>query len=136
MSLDNFFSLTTSHLVDKGDTEASDQLYYGTNNEFTTDFAGPATSNYHGRLSGLVSLWVDTWGDINVTPGDIVEVLFAQGLKAGGLYEYQYSGLYQVRKVVHSIGDTFTTKLLLARNGIETEQTNTLVKAVKKRIAR
>jgi len=78
-------------------------------------------------------MWITTIGLSNMTPGKVVQVFFPHGADAGNLYSYQYSGYWLVERVVHNIGDTFMTKLLLTRNGLDTDKETTLLKSTNKR---
>jgi len=135
-SIDDYLSLTDYFLVDTGDTSGSNCLVnYGRNNDFTTDFKGPAKSSYGNRLYGMVKLWITTQGLTNACPGQTVEVFFPFGLQADALCSYQYSGYWLVERVVHNFGGHFLTKLLLTRNGLDTDQGTTLLPAtMKKRV--
>jgi hypothetical protein len=132
-NLDNFLSMADYFAIDAGDTVDSTTPYFGRTNEFTGDFTGRANANYHKRVSELVKMWILTWGLPNVAPGDIVRVLFGQGVATGELFSYQYSGYWLVERVVHLIGSTHRTRLLLTRNGLDTDKDTTLLKASKKR---
>jgi len=129
----DFYSLTDYFLVDGSDSTDSDSIQFlGTNNEFTNDFEGKVKANYFDRLAQLIYMWIDSKGLPNICPGDVVMVVFPQST-VGGMFTYQHSGYWLVEKVVHSIGNTFLTKLLLSRNGIDTQVKNSLVPATRKR---
>jgi hypothetical protein len=127
---EDFFSLTEYFLIDKEDTEDSIvSRCTGRNNEFTEDFSGKILSQYYKRLSNLVRMWITTWGIENISVGDVVDVFFPQGGSSANLYNYQYSGYWVVERIVHIIDDTFRTRLLLTRNGLETSYSTSLLKA-------
>jgi len=44
--------------------------------------------------------------------------------------DYIYNGFWMVERVVHRLGNVFTSDLMLTRNGIDTMQANTLVQAL------
>jgi hypothetical protein len=127
-------SLTDYYLVDGDDTAGSDSLQNnGRSNDFTRDFQGKTKSAFYGRLMELSKFWMLTYGLPNVCPGDVVQVMFAHAMDGGNLARYQFAGLWVVERVVHSVTDTFRTKLLLRRSGIDTDVPTTLIKSQKKR---
>lgn len=127
-------SLTDYFLIDKNDTEYSNTLIdNGRTNEFTSDFKGKVRSSYHNRLMGLSKMWITTKGISAIQPGETVGIFFPYANASKDLYSYQYSGFWLIERVVHNIGSTFLTKLLLTRNGLDTNIKNTLVKAVTKK---
>ena len=129
----DFFSLSDYFLIDGDDTEVSGVLENGTNNEFTTDFVGRMKASYYRRLNSLSKIWVLTWGQPNICQGDIAKLLFMQGKASGNLQAFQYSGYWMIERVVQSFTDTFRTRLLLTRCGVDTDKGCTLVSATKKR---
>lgn len=129
----DFFSLSDYFLIDGDDTETSGVLENGTNNEFTQDFVGKMKASYYRRLNSLSKIWTLTWGQPNLCQGDVVKLLFMQGKVSGNLQAYQYSGYWMVERVVHSFTDTFRSRLLLTRSGVDTDKGCTLVAAPKKR---
>ena len=127
----DFFSLTERFLIDGNDCEASHKFSdYGRNNEFTSTFEENTKAKYFDRLSKLSNMWILSVGLPNISPGDIVQIIFNQGITSGNLLSYQYSGYWMVRRAVHIIGETFKTRLLLSRNGVDTDQDTTLCEAV------
>lgn len=130
----DFFSLTDYFAIDQNDSDGSvTYLDTGRSNDFTSDFKGRVRSSYHERLLSLNKMWITTIGLPNANPGQTVEIFFPYGVSSPGVYSYQYSGYWLVEKVVHSLSDIFITKLLLTRNGIDTDRGNTLVKATNKK---
>ena len=130
-----FYSLTDYFSIDESDPDYSFSIQkLGRSNDFTSNFAGRVLSNYHSRLNNLNKLWITTWGINDIYPGNIIDVLFPQGLSTGKIFSYQYSGFWLVQRVIHNIGDTHRTELLLTRNGINTNEDCTLVKAIKKKV--
>jgi len=129
----DYMSLADYWLIDQNDNDASDTLLnLGRNTEFTEDFKGKVKSSYSNRLMNLVKMWITTVGLSAAVPGSVVQVLFPHGAQSGGIYSYQYSGNWLVEKVVHNVGDVFMTKLLLTRNGLDTDKATTLLKSTKK----
>jgi hypothetical protein len=131
----NFESLSDYYLIDRNDSEGSNALTdTGRSNDFTKDFKGMVRSSFSNRLMDLVKMWITTRGLQNIVPGQTIQLIFPHGMESGNLYSYQYSGYWLVEKVVHNIGDTFLTKLLLTRNGLDTDKATTLLKSTKKKV--
>ena len=133
VGLDNFNSLSDYFAIDSNDSEESESPFFGRNNDFTEEFVGRAQSGYHSRIAGLVKMWILTWGLPNVAPGDVIRLLFGQGVATGQLFSYQYSGYWLVERVVHIFGETHRTRLLLTRNGLDTDKGTTLVPASRRK---
>lgn len=114
------------------DNNQGSVLYTGTgrSNAFTADFLGRVKNDFHLRHNGFMQMWAGTWGLENAAPGDIVQVIFGEAFERGDLFMYQHSGLWMVKRVVHMVGNTFFTNLLLVRAGIDTDIDNTLKKSV------
>lgn len=131
VNLDGMTSLTNYHLIDSMDTTESDSAFYGRTHDFTEDFSERAASTLYDKAQGLVKMWADTDGGNmhNLQPGSIVQVMF--GLNVGGQpEEYQHSGFWMIEKVIHIIGKTFFTRMLLTRTGLDgSTKECTLVKA-------
>lgn len=130
----DFTSLTDFFAIDGDDSEESQHLNsMGTSNGFSANFKGHVLGNYYSRLESLSKMWILTWGQANICPGDVVKVLFAQGQSSGILQSFQFSGNWVVERVVHSLTSTHRTRLLLTRNGMDTDKDSTLVRAIKQR---
>ena len=130
----DYLSLSDYWLIDRDDDENSNSIQdLGRSNDFTANFKGRVRSSFANRQMNLVKMWITTIGLSNMTPGKVVQVFFPHGADAGNLYSYQYSGYWLVERVVHNIGDTFMTKLLLTRNGLDTDKETTLLKSTNKR---
>lgn len=126
----NVYSLTDYFLIDSNDSLNSDPIIeLGRSNDWTLDFKGHVRSAYYNRIYGLCKVWILTWGLTNIVPGDLVLILFHQGVSSGEIYTYQYSGYWLVERVVHTFGDSHRTKLLLTRTGVDTDKSTTLLKA-------
>jgi hypothetical protein len=131
-TLDNFLSLSKYFLIDQSDTTDSNCMTgLGRTNESTKDFKNEVYASYYGRTANMVKMWITTWGINNICPGDRVQVLFGQGVASGNLATCQYSGNWLVEKLIHSYGKTHRMKVLLMRNGLDTDQDCTLIKAQK-----
>jgi len=126
----DYTSLADYWLIDGNDSEDSDAIVdLGRSNSFTSDFGGRVKSSFSNRLMSLAKMWITTIGTSGAVPGQIVQIFFPHGSRSGGLYSYQYSGYWLVERVVHNIGEVFITKLLLTRNGVDTDKSTTLVKS-------
>jgi len=101
----------------------------GRSNDFTSDFAGRISSSYHKRVNNFVNIWISTWGLESVSPGDVVRLLFGEALARGQLFLYHLSGYWMVSRVVHLLGPSYMTNILLTRNGIDTDFETTLMRA-------
>ena len=135
-TVQNFVSLSDYYLIDQSDaTDSNDIHSTGRSNDFTLDFKGRVKSNYGNRLVGLTKMWITTMGIPNISPGQTVQLFFPHGAIGKNLYSYQYSGFWLIERVVHNFGDAFLTKLLLTRNGLDTDKGTTLLKAEKRKKA-
>lgn len=126
-------SLSELFLVDKDNTSQNKMINLGRSNSFTSNFKGRVEGNFFDRLNGLIQMWISTWGLENVSPGDIVKVVFSEALERANLFIYQHSGYWMVKRVVHIIGQSFMTNLLLSRCGIDTDLSTSLLEATKVR---
>ena len=136
LSVQDFYSLADYWAIDKSDPTGSNEIINtGRTNDFHKQFQGYLQGNYAGRLLDLVKMWITTKGLPNAIPGQVVQVFFPQGVAAGNLYSYQYSGYWLIEQVVHNCGDMFVTKLLLTRHGVDTDKKTTLLPAtISKRV--
>lgn len=130
----DYLSLSDYWLIDQNDSEDSNMMMeLGRSNGFTSDFGGRIKGSYSNRLMSLAKMWITTVGISDAVPGSVVQVLFPHGSNTGNLYSFQYSGYWLVERVVHNIGDSFMTKLLLTRNGLDTDKSTTLLRSAVKR---
>jgi len=118
-----------------GDRNTDSALFThtGRSNAFTSDFKGRVQNSFYNRVNGMVHMWAGTWGLPNITPGDIVQVVFGESFNRGDLFTYQHSGLWMVKRVVHIIGSTFMSNLLLVRCGIDTDMSTTLLESTQRK---
>jgi hypothetical protein len=131
-TLDNFLSLSKYFLIDQADTMDSNCMTsLGRTNESTKDFKNEVYASYYNRTANAVKMWITTWGTQNICPGDRVEVLFGQGVSSGNLATCQYSGKWLVEKTIQSFGKTNRMKILLMRNGLDTDKATSLLEATK-----
>jgi len=134
ISISDCPSLAESFLVDKDNNVDSVNLRrLGRNNDFTSNFKGKMRNDYFDRLTNLIHMWISTWGMENISPGDIVKIVFSEALSRGSLFIYQHSGYWMVKRVVHILGSSFMTNLLLTRCGVDTDMETTLMEATKVR---
>jgi hypothetical protein len=126
----DMMSLAEYFLIDQDDVTDSNTIdNLGRNTESSEDYQYFVKGKYFNRLNSLAKMWILTWGLPNVAPGDIVQVLFAQGKDSGNLQSYQHSGYWMVERVVHSFTGTHRTRLLLTRSGVDTDRGTTLLRA-------
>jgi hypothetical protein len=132
--VEDFTSLTDQFLINNDDVSDSSPFQnLGRSNDFTPDFDGRVRNNYYSRLGQLVSMWISTQGLENASPGDMVRVVFSEMFQRKELFVYQHSGFWMIKRVVHMVGPTFLTNLLLVRNGVDTDQEHTLLKPTKQK---
>lgn len=126
----DMYSLADYFLIDSDDVVDSNSIdVLGRNTERGEDYKYFVKGKHFNRMNSLAKMWLTTWGIPNIAPGDLTQVLFAQGKEIGSLQSYQYSGYWMVERVVHSFAGTHRTKLLLTRNGVDTDRGTTLLKA-------
>lgn len=126
-------SLTKYLLINDDDVNESVYIHLGRSNSFTSDFDGKVRNSYYDRLGQLINMWASTYGLENIAPGDVVLIIFGGMLHRKDLFVYQHSGLWMVKRVVHLIGQSFLTNLLLIRSGVDTEMETSLMKATAER---
>ena len=132
--IQDYTSLSDFFMVDKADPMDNNEMNEtGRGNTFTPNFSTVAKTTYGNRLVNLVKMWITTQGLPNAVPGQTIQIFFPHGVANGDLYSYQYSGYWLVERVVHNLGDTFLTKLLLTRHGLDTDKKTSLLPATKKK---
>jgi len=129
IAIADYPSLAEQFLIADDDTLEGTTPMIGRNNSFTKNFKGVMKNGYFNRLTGLVNMWISTWGTENIAPGDITRVLFTDAFASGDVYLYQHSGFWLVKRVVHILTSSFMTNILLTRSGIDTSIANTLTPA-------
>lgn len=120
-------SLAEQFLINTDDNTQGSISFEGRSNNFHDNFEGKIRTKYYNSLTGLVNMWISSWGNEIVAPGDIVNVVFNEAFASGDLFLYQYSGYWLVKRVVHVLTSSFMTNLLLTRSGIDSSIENTLV---------
>jgi len=130
IDITDYPSLAEQFLVDNSSSIQGKYDYFGRNSDFSSELEGAAKNGYYHRLTGLVNMWISTWGTENVAPGDIVKVVFNDSFASGDFYLFQHSGYWLVKRVVHVLTTSFMTNLLLTRSGIDSSIENTLLPAV------
>lgn len=130
VSYDEFVSLTEYLLIDR-EEDTSLMIDFGRTNQF--DYREVSKSDFYERLNHLSKMWVTAPGDSRIVPGDVVDILFPEGLTTGEVFVFQYAGLWLVERVVHTVVDTHRTKLLLTRAGIDTSSDTSLVRVSENR---
>jgi len=128
VSLSDCPSLSEFYLVDSDrSTDSLTILGAGRSNDFSSTFEGRFKNMFFRKNTEAIHMWAGTWGLENISPGDIVKVVFSDAMGYGELFgAYQNTGYWMVKRVVHILGSTFMTNLLLARCGIDTENSTTL----------
>lgn len=129
ISMDKCPALSEYYLVDEDDDTNMSVSILGRSNDFTEDFSGRVGQQFYDAATNSVCMWISTWGMEGVVPGAITHVLFSEALGRGRLFVYQHSGFWMVRRVVHVLGSSFMTNLLLVRCGIDTDLDTTLTPA-------
>jgi len=130
--ISGYSGLTQNFLIDKdNDSEFKFTTGLGRSNAFTEDFSEKIRNILFDKLTNLAHMWISTWGLENISPGDIVLVIFGEALKRGKLFSYQHAGYWMVKRVVHIIGQTYLTNLLLVRAGVDTDIETSLVEVSK-----
>jgi hypothetical protein len=128
LNASDMYSLSEFFLIDSDDITDSDAITDIGRITETKDLLC-VKSGYYNKLNALSNMWLLTWGLPNICPGDLVRVLFAQGATTGNLQSFQYSGYWMVSRVIHTFTGTHRTRLLLTRNGVDTDQNTTLLRA-------
>lgn len=133
VEIDDCPSLSEFFLIDKSNN--TDSILYtntGRSNDFTSDFDGRVRNDYYRRLNSNIVMWMSTWGLENISPGDIVQVVFSEALERDNLFLYQHTGLWMVKRVVHILGMSYMTNLELIRCGVDTDISTSLLEATKR----
>jgi hypothetical protein len=127
VDIDDCPSVAGNVLVDfDNDSSGSFVTGLGRSNDYTADFHDRCGGNYFRGVNNFINMWISTWGLENVSPGDIVRVMFSESMIRGKLFMYQHSGNWMVQRVVHTLGLSYMTHLLLTRSGVETDIDTTL----------
>ena len=101
--------------------------FYGRTNAFESDYDAWIKGPYEKKVNTLGQLWVNTMGVTDIRCGDIVKVVFLANAKS--LASCQYSGYWLVLRIIHHFADTYETRLLLTRSGVNTDVETRLTKA-------
>ena len=126
--LEDIESLTPYFMVDSNDPTIDQQYTYtGRSNSLTSDFYGKVNSVYETRLNNLVKIWITTWGNFDIRPGNLIQLEVPSD--PSNSLNYQYSGYWLVERIILSFDDTIRMKLLLTRSGIATSTQTTLLPA-------
>lgn len=134
VSIDDYLSLSQYHLVESDDVTEGVQIQNtGRSCDYTSSHVGKARSSYHQRLLSMIRMSCLTFGKENIVPGDIVKVIFSSSSRLDDIQMHQHSGYWMVEKVIQMYTDTHRTRLMLTRNGIDTSNPTTLLKAQNKK---
>jgi len=130
VSLSDCPALAEFYLVDSDrETDSLTLMGAGRSNDFSSNFQGRIKNMFFRKNTEAIHMWAGTWGLENVSPGDLVKVVFSEAMGHGEMFVYQNSGYWMVKRVVHILGSTFMSNLLLTRCGIDTENSTTLQEA-------
>ena len=130
LNVQDYYSMSDYFLIDKSDLTTSNEMSNsGRSNDFDGQFQGWAEASYTDRLNNLVQMWITTQGLPNAIPGQTVQIFFPQGTLNNNLYGYTAQGFYTIKSVIHNCGSMFVTKLLLSRQGVDTNVSTTLLPA-------
>jgi hypothetical protein len=125
---DDYYSLTQYFGIDKDSSTDNLRLSdTGRSNDFTLDFKGKTKNKFFKMINSLSKIWILSWGFEDIYPGDIVRLQFMQN--PATMVKYQFHGYWMVERVVHILGVNFGTRLLLTRNGLNTDEESMLVLA-------
>jgi len=129
VNIEDYPSLVEQHLVENDSSIGGVSIFEGRSNDFSSNFKGRIKNNYYDRLTGMINMWIATWGIENIVPGDLTKVAFSEALEGSQMFLFQHSGYWMVKRVVHIIGSSFMSNILLTRSGIDTSIENTLLNA-------
>jgi len=132
VDLSDFMSLSDYFLVEADAEETSRTVFLGRSSIF--DYKAQMKSKLSERVMNLLKMWILVGGDINIAPGDLVDVLIPDVMYTGDPYVFQYAGLWMVERVVHTLTTSHRMRLLLTRNGIDTTMPTTLLKASRRKV--
>ncbi|MHA1690371.1 MAG: hypothetical protein ACTSU7_01910 [Candidatus Heimdallarchaeaceae archaeon] len=123
---DDYYSLTQYFSIDQDSSNDNiGESDTGRSNDFTSNFKGKSKSKFFKRINNLSKFWITSWGLEDIVPGDIVCLQFLKN--PTNMLSQQYHGFWMVERVIHILGQTFGTRLLLTRNGINTIEQTMLV---------
>jgi len=132
--IQDYLSLSEKFLIDENnldDVSVIDNL--GRSGVVSDNFVGEVKGAFYRALTSLSKMWITTQGLQNVCPGDIVLLAYPGAMISGKILDYQYSGYWLVERIVHSFGTSYTSKILLTRNGVDSTVSTTLISATKKK---
>jgi len=131
LDLTDYFSLTEYFSIDQdGSMDSINMIDTGRNNNFTSDFKGVNKGMFFRKINDLSKIWITSFGLEDIYPGDIVRLPFFENLL--NIVSHQYHGFWMVERVVHMLGKSFGTRLLLTRNGVNTVE-DTMLKVAENR---
>ena len=139
MSLADYPSLSEYFLIDGSEEtepldELSDRVIHelGRSNGFTSNFAGKMYKTYFNRITHLGQIWITSSGIPDVSPGNVVKLVFLNPPSSSGeMFSHSFNGYWLVKRVVQMFGSNYLTRLLLIRSGVDVSPGTTLVKAAK-----
>jgi len=128
LSINDCPALAEKTLVDSSNNSGSVFVSsLGRSNGFTTNFYGRVGGSFYDRANGFINMWISTHGMEQVSPGDVVKVIFGESLVGENLFLYQHNGYWLVKRASHILSSSYMTNLLLTRNGIDTSLSTSLI---------
>ena len=115
---------------DANETQGLSQEFLGRTTEFMPDYKRMARAKYLKKVNSLSMIWINVPGIPKINCGNIVKIVFLRGASSADIpFSYQYSGFWMVKRIVHHFADTYITRLLLSRPGIDYAGDTKFVKA-------
>jgi hypothetical protein len=103
------------------------QQELGRTNEMVPDWKPVLKGRYYKKINSLVKQWITTMGTTELSCGDLIKVVFTED--PAEMMNYQYTGFWMIERIVHHISNTYLTKLLVTRPGVDSEVDTTLQRA-------
>ena len=81
---------------------------------------------YYDRINSLNKIWITTVGNQRILCGDVVTIMPD---KVMPYFSNQYAGNWLVERIIHHFANTYTTRLLLTRGGVDAQSDSELMKS-------
>ena len=127
---DTFVSLSDYIMTTDVSTSVSDD-FLGRNSGSVE--SNGVLNDYLKRVNDCVGVWLTTRGITDIYCGDIIQVVYIQGMADDELYSYIYSGYWLVTRVIHHFDSRYVTKLLLKRPGFDTDTETSFLKSTNRK---
>jgi len=120
-------SLAEYYSVDQDIEDMDNEVYFVVDKTVDAD----KMDNIHrgrlfDRINSLNKTWISTTGVQSIRCGDIVTIMPEE---RPPYFAVQYSGHWLVERVIHHFSNSYTTKLLLTRSGVDAMSGSALEKA-------